>query len=106
MKTIARMTGVKGLLVLAPMALALSTLAPNISYAYDSYDYECLPPYAAYPTCDYPFGYYDDLGIWWPRDHRHFVRHHDGDHGHYDHGGMGYGGHGHGGGGHGGGHGH
>lgn len=101
MKTMTLTKTAKSLLALGPLVLGLSAFAPDSSYAYDSYDYECLPPYAAYPTCDYPYGYYDGLGFWWSRDdHRHFDHHHF-DHGDHGHGGYGHGGGGHGGGGHG-----
>jgi hypothetical protein len=99
MKKAATMTRVKGLLVLAPMVLALSAFGAHSSYAYDPYYYDCPSPSYAYPYCTYPYGY---SGIWW--DHGdHFIHRRGFDHHHFDHGGTG---HGHGDFGHGGGHGH
>jgi hypothetical protein len=104
---------IKTVLVLGPMALALSALASNSSYAYDYLDSACPASHYDNFDCsyDYPYGFYDDGGVWWPDNHwrrgdYHRYGHdvdrgleHDGlGHGGFDRGGLGRGSTNHGGG--------
>lgn len=94
--------GIKTLLVLGPMALALSSLASNSSYAYNYVDNACPPNHYDDFNCpyEYPYGFYDDVGVWWPDNHwRRGVYHGYGhgvdrglDHGDFGHGSFGHGG--------------